>query len=66
VADAYLTPEEAATRLKAGRSFIYSEAKAGRLRVLRLGKRLIRITEADFAAYVAAAGRPATPEQPGR
>jgi excisionase family DNA binding protein len=57
-----LTPEEAARRLKCGRSFVYSEAKAGRLRVMHLGKRLIRITETAFSAYLAAAGRPVTPE----
>ncbi len=56
-----LTPDDVAKRLSVSRSMAYTLIKRGELRALYVG-RLPRITEAAFAEYLAAAGRPVTPE----
>ncbi len=56
-----LTPDDVAKRLAVSRSMAYTLIKRGELRALYVG-RLPRITESAFAEYLAAAGRPATPE----
>jgi excisionase family DNA binding protein len=56
-----LTPDDVAKRLAVSRSMVYALVKTGKLRALHVG-RLPRVTEADFAAYLAGAGRPVTPE----
>lgn len=58
---------EVCRRTKAGRSFIYAEIGAGRLRAIKLG-RLTRILAADLRAWLANAPAlaPATEPRPRR
>jgi excisionase family DNA binding protein len=60
--DAYSIPE-VCSRVAAGRSYIYGEIRAGRLRARKLG-RLTRILAADLAAWLAAAPAIAEPTLP--
>ena len=53
--EALLTPDQVAQRLAVSRSMIYALVKTGKLRAVYIG-RLPRITEADLAHFLAAAG----------
>ena len=49
----YLTPEDVIARSPFGRSFVYSELKAGRLKSVKVGKRYV-ILPSDMHAWLTA------------
>lgn len=49
----YLTVKNAAEMLNVTVHFVYNEIKSGRLKAIRLGERILRISMADFDAYIA-------------
>lgn len=56
-----LTLDEAAAELQVSRRTVEREVKAGRIRVTKIGpsRRLVRVTERELKAYLAAAFRAA-------
>ena len=57
-----LTPEEAATVLRVGRTTVYALMKAGELRPVHIG-RSCRLPRAELERYVARLQRPGPPVQ---
>jgi excisionase family DNA binding protein len=53
---ALLTLAEAAKILKVSKTKLYHERKAGRINVVTIGVRCVRVTEAEVKRYVRAAG----------
>ncbi len=49
----YLTVKKAAELLNVTVHFIYGEIKAGRLKAIRLGEKILRIARPDFEMYIA-------------
>ena len=50
--DFALTVQEAASRLRVSRRFLENQIKGGRLRVVRLSPRCVRVRSADLGEYV--------------